>query len=127
MDKKIAILGLIFGAFSIILGAFGAHGLKKVLPIDQLTSFETGIKYLVYHALFLLFLSQTQLLVNEQKTIVFYTTLVGVLFFSGSIFLLSTQSISNINFKILGPITPIGGLFLLFSWVITIYYIVVKN
>lgn len=126
MEKKIVLFGLFLGLISIILGAFGAHGLKKILSADQLISFETGVKYAIYHALFLLFVSQTTWLETNQKQLVFYMVLVGILFFSGSIFLLATQSVTNINFKFLGPITPIGGLLLLFSWGLTFYYIFIK-
>jgi len=56
MDKKIFSAAGFFGMTAIILGAFGAHALKKVLSVDQLTTFETGVKYQMYHALFLLFL-----------------------------------------------------------------------
>ena len=66
MDRKIISTGAIFGMIAIILGAFGAHALKKVLSINELTTFETGVKYQMYHALFLLFIGMT----NEvsQKT-----------------------------------------------------------
>ena len=56
MDKKIITTGAIFGMLAIILGAFGAHALKKVLSIEQLSTFETGVRYQMYHALFLLFI-----------------------------------------------------------------------
>ena len=56
MDKKILSTAGILGVTAIILGAFGAHALKEVLTIDQLSTFETGVKYQIYHALFLLFL-----------------------------------------------------------------------
>lgn len=127
MEKKILIVALSFGFVSIVLGAFGAHALKKVLTVDQLSSFEVGVRYLMYHALFLLFVGSTSVLMPEQKNTVYYLTLLGTLFFSGSIFLLSTQNISGVNFKFLGPITPIGGLLLIASWVMFIYYIITKK
>ncbi len=58
MERKITSYGLILGAAAIILGAFGAHALKKVLTVDELNTFETGVKYQMYHALFLLFLGK---------------------------------------------------------------------
>lgn len=117
MDKKIILTAAVFGFIAIVLGAFGAHALKRVLTLDQLSSFEVGVKYLMYHALFLLFLGTTQLLLPEQKTPIYYLTLSGTILFSGSIFLLATSSISGINFKFFGPVTPIGGLLLILSWI----------
>ena len=116
MEKKIILTAVLFGFFAIILVAFGAHALKKVLNEAQLSSFEVGVKYLMYHALFLLFLGTTQLLIPEQKTTIYYLTLFGTLLFSGSIFLLTTSGATGLNFKFLGPITPIGGLLLLGAW-----------
>ena len=127
MEKKILVVAAVFGFFAIILGAFGAHALKKVLTLDQLTSFETGVKYQMYHALFLLFVGTTSLLTIKDKEIIFYFTLIGVLFFSGSIYLLTTSSITSIKSKFLGPITPIGGLFLIAAWGMLIYKLLTKK
>ncbi len=127
MEKKIILTALFFGFISIVLGAFGAHALKKVLSADQLSSFEVGVRYMMYHALFLLFVGTTQLLLPEQKSIVYYLTLLGTLFFSVSIFLLSTSPVTGINFKFLGPITPVGGLLLITSWALVFYYVIVKK
>ncbi|WP_277633207.1 DUF423 domain-containing protein [Avrilella dinanensis] len=118
MDKTIIGTATILGLLSIILGAFGAHALKEVLTAEQLVSFETGVRYQMYHALFLLFVGTTSFLSAKQKKNVFWLTLIGVLFFSGSIYLLATQSLSGISFKFLGPITPIGGLFLIIAWIV---------
>jgi uncharacterized membrane protein YgdD (TMEM256/DUF423 family) len=116
MNKKIIITGLIFGFIAIILGAFGAHALKKILSVEQLNSFEVGQKYLMYHALFLLFVGSTKMVDEARKKTVFYLILIGTILFSGSIFLLTTSAISNIDFKFIGPVTPIGGLLLLGGW-----------
>lgn len=116
MNKKIVLTGLIFGIFAIILGAFGAHGLKQFLTTEQLSSFETGVKYLMFHALFLLFLASTNFILENDKKPVYYFTLFGTLFFSGSIFLLTTKGVTGIGFKFLGPVTPIGGLLLIIAW-----------
>ncbi|WP_134386716.1 DUF423 domain-containing protein [Flavobacterium psychrophilum] len=127
MNKKIILTALVFGFVSIILGAFGAHALKKVLTLEQLSSFEVGVKYMMYHALFLLFVSMTTFMEMKQKKVVFYLTLFGTILFSGSIFLLTSGTIIGLNFKFLGPITPIEGLLLIASWVITFYYIGIKK
>ena len=127
MEKKILILGLILGMLSIIFGAFGAHALKKVLSEESLVSFETGVRYQMYHALFLLLIANTAFLSVKEKSILFYLVLVGVLFFSGSIYLLSTSVLTGIKSKILGPITPIGGLILIVSWGYFLYALIVKT
>jgi uncharacterized membrane protein YgdD (TMEM256/DUF423 family) len=127
MEKKILILGLILGMLSIIFGAFGAHALKKVLSEESLVSFETGVRYQMYHALFLLLIANTAFLSVKEKSILFYLVLVGVLFFSGSIYLLATSVVTGIKTKILGPITPIGGAILIASWSFFLYALIVKN
>ncbi|MFK7031678.1 DUF423 domain-containing protein [Flavobacterium oreochromis] len=127
MDKKILLTALFFGAVSIILGAFGAHALKKVLNLDQLASFEVGVRYMMYHALFLLFLGTTSIFLPEQKNMIFNLVASGTLFFSVSIFLLSTQSLTGLNLKFLGPITPVGGVLLISAWIMAFCYIFTKK
>ena len=118
MDKKIVRLAVFFGLTSVILGAFGAHALKAVLTDQQLVSFETGVRYQMFHALFLLFVASSKLISDKiKKTISVILTLV-VLFFSGSIYLLATQDLLGVSMKFLGPITPIGGLLLMISWLL---------
>lgn len=116
MERKITSYGLILGATAIILGAFGAHALKKVLTVDELTTFETGVKYQMYHALFLLFLGMTALVDDKVKKKIFQLVVVGVVFFSGSIYFLATKTITGIDFRPLGIITPIGGTLLIAAW-----------
>ncbi|MEZ4854254.1 DUF423 domain-containing protein [Flavobacterium sp.] len=127
MEKKITIVAALLGCIAIILGAFGAHKLKEMLLPEQLTSFEVGVRYQMYHALFLLLIVNNTLLNIKEKTIIFYLTLVGVLFFSGSIYILSTASITGVKTKFLGPITPVGGLFLISSWLFLLYAVIVKK
>ena len=116
MDRKIISTAGFFGMTAVILGAFGAHALKKVLTLEELASFETGVKYQMYHALFLLFIGLTNHLTAKTKRTISALTIVGIMLFSGSIYLLSTMSISEINFKGIGFVTPIGGAFLIVSW-----------
>jgi uncharacterized membrane protein YgdD (TMEM256/DUF423 family) len=116
MDKKIISTGAIFGMLAIILGAFGAHALKKILSVEELNTFETGVKYQMYHALFLLFIGLATELSQKAKKTIYYLVVVGVLFFSGSIYLLATNSQTSFDFKSIGFITPIGGLLLILAW-----------
>ncbi len=126
MDKKIISTGAIFGMIAIILGAFGAHALKKVLTIDQLSTFETGVKYQMYHALFLLFIGLSSIS-QKTKRVIYNLVVVGIIFFSGSIYLLATNGLFiPFDFKAIGFITPIGGLFLIISWAVLLVNILKK-
>ena len=116
MDKKIISTGAIFGVIAIILGAFGAHALKKVLSIEELSTFETGVKYQMYHALFLVLIGTLNELSQKAKKTIFNLVVFGVIFFSGSIYLLATNSLTTFDFKIIGFVTPIGGLLLISAW-----------
>ena len=106
----------LMGITAIILGAFGAHALKKQLSVEQLGSFETGVKYQMYHALFLLFLGMNTFLNEKVKKTVFQLVIFGVFFFSGSIYLLTTKAITGVDFKFIGIVTPIGGVLLIMAW-----------
>lgn len=116
MDKKILSAAGFLGMMAIVLGAFGAHSLKKVLDAEALLTFETGVKYQMYHALFLLFVGTTTALTTKIKTLIYRLTLVGVILFSGSIYLLATKSLSGLELKFVGPLTPLGGACLIGAW-----------
>ena len=116
MERKITSVAALLGITAIILGAFGAHALKKQLSVEQLGSFETGVKYQMYHALFLLFLGMNTFLNEKVKKTVFQLVIFGVFFFSGSIYLLTTKAITGVDFKFIGIVTPIGGVLLIIAW-----------
>jgi uncharacterized membrane protein YgdD (TMEM256/DUF423 family) len=90
--------------------------LKAVLNQEQLNTFETGVRYQMYHALFLLFIGYSQRLSAKAKKAIFYLITAGVVFFSGSIYLLATDSLNAFDFKVIGIVTPIGGLLLVIGW-----------
>lgn len=119
MVKTILIATALLGALGVALGAFGAHGLEGKLTENQLSVWDTAVKYQMIHTLVILIL-----LLLPVKNI-HYTTpalffLIGIFLFSGSLYLLSVKNVLGIESfaKILGPITPIGGLCLLIGWVI---------
>ena len=116
MERKIISIAALMGITAIILGAFGAHALKNFLSMDQLSSFETGIKYQMYHTLFLLFLGTTTLINEKTKKTILLLVVFGVFFFSGSIYLLTTKAITAIDFSLLGIVTPIGGALIIVAW-----------
>ena len=127
MEKKIIATAAFLGVIAVVMGAFGAHGLKAVLSESQLISFETAVKYQMYHALFLLFVGTTMLLTADVKKLIFGLAIVGIVFFSGSIYLLSTTSLTGLNVKFLGPITPVGGLLLIAAWTVLLIKILGKK
>lgn len=112
--------GAVFGALGIIFGAFGAHALKKIFNEDQLKNFETGVKYQIYHALLLVIIGFNTQYITNYENLLFYSLTFGILLFSFSIYGLCISSALNKKLKILGPITPIGGLLLLLGWVVLI-------
>lgn len=121
MNKTIFGTGILLGVLAVILGAFGAHALEKVLSADSLQSFETGVRYQMYHALLLLFLSTSSQIKEERKKLVYYLLTIGIIFFSFSIYLLATNSLTGFNFKTIALLTPIGGTILILGWVVLGY------
>ena len=116
------VIGAVYGLLSVILGAFGAHALKKVLSADKLASFETGVKYQMYSALFLLIIGYILKFETPSEKWISILMIAGTFIFSVSIYLLSFSEVSSVNFKFLGPITPIGGLLMIISWAMLIFY-----
>ena len=122
MDRKIFLLASFIGGFGVVFGAFAAHGLKPLLSVSAFESFNTGIRYQMYHAFLLFFIGTTTLIKPNQKSILFKLILIGVLLFSGSIYVLSTNDLTSFDFKVIGLITPVGGLFLISSWLLLFLY-----
>ena len=116
MERKITITASSLGASAIILGAFGAHSLKDKLSPEMLASFETGVRYQMYHALMLLFIANSTSLTKKGRRIIYRLAFYGTILFSGSIYLLSTQSLSGIDIHAIGLVTPVGGLLLIVAW-----------
>lgn len=119
------IFGSIFGFLAIVLGAFGAHLLKKKLNKDQLQSFETGIKYQMYHAIVLLILGYNLNDTLALDNYIVYCFIIGVVLFSFSIYGLVISTYKGKKMKFLGPITPLGGLFLTIGWLLLLYKYIV--
>ena len=113
MKSKITAIAAFLGMLTIILGAFGAHALKEKLDAESMQSFETGVRYMMYHVLAVLLIQNSTLLMEKVKnkiSILFFT---GIIFFSGSIFVIALNLIpaSAIWF-----VTPLGGLFFILGW-----------
>lgn len=122
MKNIVLIFGALYGLTSVILGAFGAHAFKKLLSVEKLTSFETGVKYQMYHALALLILGFSLSFTTGLEKWAGWGIIIGTFLFSVSIYFLSFSEYWNINLKILGPITPIGGVFMILGWGCLLFY-----
>ncbi len=118
MHKKIIISGALLGGLSVVLGAFGAHALKNQLPTEVLQSFETGVRYQMYHALALIAIANFFDFKTKLQVWMYRFFLWGTILFSGSIYLLSLDQLINVQFNFLGPITPLGGLLLILGWIL---------
>ena len=126
MKNLTLIIGGIYGLLSVILGAFGAHAFKKILSVERLESFETGVRYQIYAAFFLLIVGYILKFETSSEKWISILMIAGAFLFSVSIYFLSFQDYWGINLKFLGPITPIGGLLMIVSWLMLIFYFV-KN
>ena len=117
MDKKIMAWGAAFTLIAVILGAFGTHALKEVLSSNQLASFETGVRYQIFHGIVLLFTGFSFDKIQSTR-LISMIFIIGTLLFSISIYLLNLQEIIGTSLSFLGPITPIGGALLIAGWLI---------
>ncbi|MFD2597549.1 DUF423 domain-containing protein [Sphingobacterium corticis] len=118
MNKQIILTAAFLGMMAVILGAFGAHGLEGKVSEAQLETWETGNRYHFYHTLALLFLSTFSRAKSQSIRLSFIAFTVGIFLFSGSLYLLSTRELLGITqTALLGPITPIGGLFFIVGWI----------
>jgi uncharacterized membrane protein YgdD (TMEM256/DUF423 family) len=115
------VMGGFYGLLAIIFGAFGAHALKKKLTPEQLHSFETGVKYQMYHAILLIVLSYNLGFDQPLDKYIVNCFVIGTLLFSFSIYGLCLSSSKGKKLKFLGPITPIGGLLLVMGWALLLY------
>ena len=117
MQKALLITASLAGLLAVVLGAFGAHGLKPLVSAYQLGIWEKGVQYQFYHTIALMF---CVLLMRDSDSAYLqraaYCFMAGMLLFSGSLYLLATNDMNHIPTMILGPLTPIGGLFFIAGW-----------
>lgn len=115
------VIGSLYGMLAILFGAFGAHALKKTLTDEQLKSFETGVKYQMYHAILLIVLSFNLNLETSLEKYMVYCFILGTFLFSFSIYGLVLGASKGLKVRFLGPVTPIGGLLLVIGWALLLY------
>lgn len=121
MAKFILLAASFFGAIAVMLGAFGAHGLKSKLDTYGLEIFQKGVEYQYYHVAALLAIGIVAM--KYPGSLLQWSAnfmIAGILLFSGSLYLLATRSLLGIESwsKFLGPVTPIGGTFLIVAWIL---------
>jgi len=126
MKNTTLIIGAVYGLLSVILGAFGAHALKKVISVEKLISFETGVRYQMYAALFLIIVGYILKFETPSEKWISILMIAGTFIFSVTIYLLAFSEVAAIPTKIIGPLTPLGGLLMIISWAMLIFYLV-KN
>ncbi len=115
------VMGALYGLLAVVFGAFGAHVLKKSFSQEQLNSFETGVKYQMYHALVLLVLGFNLNLSTVLEQYMVYCFVLGTFLFSFSIYGLTLSASKGRKMKFLGPVTPLGGLLLVIGWGLLLY------
>ena len=115
MNIKFVITSIILIIIGIVLGAFGAHGLKAVLSVEQLTIFQTAVTYQMWHALGLLGIGIIYQQVAKSNLLIWagWLMFIGIIIFSGSLYLLVL-----LDLKWLGMITPIGGVNFIVAWIL---------
>jgi uncharacterized membrane protein YgdD (TMEM256/DUF423 family) len=120
MHKNYLVAAAIFGGLAVALGAFGAHGLERMTSDEKiLHGFQTGVQYQMYHAFTLMAVAvlYDKLSVNWMKR-AGMCFIAGIISFSGSLYLLTFLKIQdNDAVRFLGPVTPVGGLFLIAGWI----------
>ena len=123
--SRIRQIAAIFGIIAVIFGAFGAHALKAQLSATALENWKTAVNYQFIHALAVLLLATLQ--TNRFIRLSAWFFALGIVCFSGSLYLLSIREILTINIAFVGPITPIGGLFFIIGWVFLFFSAFKKN
>lgn len=127
MNKALQISGSLFGFTAVIIGAFGAHGLENLLDASALATFETGVKYQMYHALLLLLIPVFALSEKAKKTLC-VLLIIGIILFSFSIYGLATNELSHFDFTKIAFLTPLGGTLLIGAWgVLIVQFIRLKS
>ena len=123
MNKNLSITALL-GFCAVAFGAFGAHVLKEKLGVDALKTFETGVRYQMYHVIILLFVNTYDGFSIKTKKTISLLFFIGILFFSGSLYAITA---GNISAKSIWFVTPLGGVFLLSGWLTLLFRFLKRN
>jgi uncharacterized membrane protein YgdD (TMEM256/DUF423 family) len=120
MHRNYLASGALFGAMAVVLGAFGAHGLKQIVEVETVQVFQTGVQYQVYHALALVGVGIIyERYPNRMVTWAGVFFIAGIILFSGSLYTITAfKATESIGIKGIGIITPFGGLFFIVGWIL---------
>jgi len=120
MHKGFLAVGALLGGIAVALGAFGAHGLKRIVPPDTVVTFQTGVQYQMYHGLALIAVAIVfEKFPNRLIRLAALSFCVGVLLFSGSLYLLTfLKATGKVGLEGIGIITPFGGVFFILGWLL---------
>ena len=127
INKNIVVTAALLTALTIMIGAFGAHGLKELISEKSLVSFETGVRYQMYHVIVMLVLGLSTGILPKTQKWVFCFFIIGILFFSGSIYLLALNEFLPFDAKFIAFTTPIGGFLLIIGWLRLAYGVIVDK
>jgi len=127
VQKVFLVASSLAGLTAVILGAFGAHALKPLISYEQLNTWDKGVQYQIYHALamfvcYLYLRKETSTLIRNAGI----CFMLGIICFSGSLYLLATKDLTHIPTLIVGPVTPIGGFFFIAGWAMVLLQAVRK-
>lgn len=128
--KAMMVAGSLLAALGVVLGAFGAHGLKKLVAPETVGTFQTGVQYQMYHAFALLIAGLLWERLAGSISLVWagWSFIIGMLLFSGSLYaLVMLKATNKVGLGGLGILTPIGGLFFIAGWVFLAMAIIKKG
>lgn len=117
MNKRIILTAAFFGALAVVLGAFGAHSLKILISPSALEIWQKGVEYQFYHVFALLYLSTFARYKNKLIGFAFVFFTLGIVLFSGSLYILALKDAYHLSVSFIGPITPVGGLCFILGWI----------
>lgn len=128
MQKLFLTIGTILAGLAVVLGAFGAHGLKKIVDADTVSVYQTGVQYQMYHALALIVVGiLADRIANNFINYSGYLFITGVVFFSGSLYLIASfKAMNKVVSPGIGILTPIGGLLFILGWLLLLIAILKK-
>jgi uncharacterized membrane protein YgdD (TMEM256/DUF423 family) len=130
LQRTILLTGGFFAATAVALGALGSHNLKPQMSPDQFYSFDTGVRYQMYHALAIMIVGVLLEFIHSKHRLPFsfISFVLGILFFSGSLYLIATRSLMQIEYpKLFFLITPLGGIFFILGWILFISGVLLKK
>lgn len=128
MHKMFLIIGTILAGLAVALGAFGAHGLKKIVDADTVAIYQTGVQYQMYHALALLAIGiLADRIQNDLISYAGFLFIAGIVFFSGSLYLIASLKAMNKEISTsVGIMTPIGGMLFILGWILLLFALLKK-